>query len=82
MKLTLGMLWSLFKRLRIEVISEEGESSEMGLLAWLKKMTADYDGVEIKNFKERYIFFYLFIFFFKLFILCHKYSYFLFFYFF
>ena len=53
MKLTLGMLWSLFKRLRIEVISEEGQSSEMGLLAWLKKMTADYEGVDVKNFKER-----------------------------
>lgn len=55
MKLTLGMLWSLFKRLRIEVISEEGQSSEMGLLAWLKKMTADYDGVDIRNFKERFV---------------------------
>ena len=47
-------MWSLFKKLRIEVISEEGQSSEMGLLAWIRKMTEGYDGVEIKNFKDSF----------------------------
>jgi len=53
-KLTLGVLWSLFRRLRIEVISEGEQSSEMGLLAWIKKMTDGYLGVDIKNFKESF----------------------------
>jgi len=53
-KLTLGVLWSLFRRLRIEVISEGEQSSEMGLLAWIKKMTDGYAGVDIRNFKESF----------------------------
>jgi len=52
-KLTLGLLWSLFRRMNIENISEEGKSSEDGLLLWIQKMTADYDHVNVENFKDR-----------------------------
>eukprot|EP01095_Lingulamoeba_sp_RSL-Kostka_P006826 TRINITY_DN2158_c0_g2_i1.p1 TRINITY_DN2158_c0_g2~~TRINITY_DN2158_c0_g2_i1.p1 ORF type:complete len:969 (+),score=438.61 TRINITY_DN2158_c0_g2_i1:88-2994(+) len=53
-KLTLGLLWSLFKKIRIESIEAEGQSSEDGLLAWLRKMTQEYDGIEITDFKESF----------------------------
>jgi hypothetical protein len=53
-KLILGLLWSLFRRMNIENISEEGKSSEDGLLLWIQKMTADYDHVHVENFKDRY----------------------------
>jgi len=55
MKLTLGLLWSLFRRLRIETIrSEEGHSSEDALLSWLRKMTEEYPHVKISSFKESF----------------------------
>lgn len=54
LKLILGMLWSLFRKLRIAAISEDGKSSEDGLLLWVKKMTAGYPGVNITNFKESF----------------------------
>ena len=50
-KLVLGTLWSLFRKLRLESIQEEGKSSEDGLLLWIRKMTDGYDGVNVTNFK-------------------------------
>jgi cortexillin 1/2 len=38
-KLILGMLWSLFRRFKIQTISEADKSSEEGLLLWVKGMT-------------------------------------------
>eukprot|EP01104_Vermistella_antarctica_P002503 TRINITY_DN12740_c0_g1_i1.p1 TRINITY_DN12740_c0_g1~~TRINITY_DN12740_c0_g1_i1.p1 ORF type:complete len:898 (+),score=381.01 TRINITY_DN12740_c0_g1_i1:140-2833(+) len=54
LKLILGLLWSLFRRLRIQTIAAEGKSSEDGLLAWIRKMTDGYDGVSITNFKNSF----------------------------
>lgn len=54
LKLILGMLWTLFRTLRIVTIKEEGHSSEDALLLWVKKMTAGYDGVNITTFKESF----------------------------
>jgi len=54
LKLILGMLWTLFRKLRIANITEEGRSSEDGLLLWVKKMTADYPGVNINSFKDSF----------------------------
>jgi hypothetical protein len=54
LKLILGMLWTLFRTLRIATIKEEGHSSEDALLLWVKKMTSGYDGVNITNFKESF----------------------------
>lgn len=53
-KLILGTLWSLFRRLRIQTISEEGKSSEDGLLLWIKKQTQDYQGVNVTSFKDSF----------------------------
>lgn len=53
-KLTLGVLWSLFKKIRIESINAEGESSEDKLLTWLRQMTNGYDGVDITDFRESF----------------------------
>eukprot|EP01094_Clydonella_sp_ATCC50884_P018825 TRINITY_DN355_c0_g1_i1.p2 TRINITY_DN355_c0_g1~~TRINITY_DN355_c0_g1_i1.p2 ORF type:complete len:915 (-),score=491.82 TRINITY_DN355_c0_g1_i1:298-3042(-) len=53
-KLTLGTLWSLFRRMNIESISAEGKSSEDGLLLWLQKMTEDYQNVSIQDFKDSF----------------------------
>jgi len=49
-KLLLGLLWSLFRRLRIQTISEEDKSSEEGLLLWVKKVTDGYKGVHVDKF--------------------------------
>jgi cortexillin 1/2 len=54
LKLILGMLWTLFRALRISSIKEGGHSSEDALLIWVKKMTEGYDGVNITNFKESF----------------------------
>lgn len=55
LKLTLGLLWSLFRRLRIDTIKDDsGKSSEDGLLSWLRKMTEGYPNVNITSFKESF----------------------------
>jgi len=54
LKLTLGLLWSLFRKLRLGAIVEGDKSSEDGLLLWVKKMTAGYKGVNINGFKDSF----------------------------
>lgn len=54
LKLILGLLWSLFRKLRLASINEEGKSSEDGLLLWVKKMTSGYKGVNITDFKNSF----------------------------
>lgn len=54
LKLVLGMLWTLFRTLRIQSIKDEGHTSEDALLHWVKKMTADYDGVNVTDFKTSF----------------------------
>lgn len=56
LKLTLGCLWSLFRKLRIDTIKDTatGKSSEDGLLSWLKKMTEGYPHVNITSFRESF----------------------------
>eukprot|EP01100_Stratorugosa_tubuloviscum_P001307 TRINITY_DN128_c1_g3_i1.p1 TRINITY_DN128_c1_g3~~TRINITY_DN128_c1_g3_i1.p1 ORF type:complete len:922 (-),score=520.52 TRINITY_DN128_c1_g3_i1:182-2947(-) len=55
LKLILGLLWSLFRKLRIEqVVSSEGQKIEDGLLLWVQKMTEGYNGVHIENFKHSF----------------------------
>ncbi|GAM21064.1 hypothetical protein SAMD00019534_042390, partial [Acytostelium subglobosum LB1] len=53
-KMILGFLWTLYRKYRIAVISEGDKSSEEGLLAWVKKTTDGYDGVNITNFKNSF----------------------------
>eukprot|EP01112_Ceratiomyxa_fruticulosa_P010546 TRINITY_DN279_c0_g1_i1.p1 TRINITY_DN279_c0_g1~~TRINITY_DN279_c0_g1_i1.p1 ORF type:complete len:507 (+),score=143.45 TRINITY_DN279_c0_g1_i1:589-2109(+) len=53
-KLILGFLWTLYRRYRIAVISEGDKSSEEGLLAWCKRTTEDYEGVNIAHFKTSF----------------------------
>lgn len=54
LKLILGLLWSLFRKLRLAVFQEEGKSSEDGLLNWVRQMTAGYKGVNINTFKDSF----------------------------
>lgn len=51
LKMILGFLWSLFKIYKIQTIKHEDKSSEEGLLAWVKKATEGYPGVNIESFK-------------------------------
>jgi len=55
-KYVLGLLWSVFRKLRdvqLGVSEESGSNDEQAaLLQWVKKMTEGYDGVEIKGFKD------------------------------
>eukprot|EP01098_Paradermamoeba_levis_P010222 TRINITY_DN42_c0_g1_i10.p1 TRINITY_DN42_c0_g1~~TRINITY_DN42_c0_g1_i10.p1 ORF type:complete len:834 (+),score=340.43 TRINITY_DN42_c0_g1_i10:50-2551(+) len=53
-KLLLGLLWSLFRRLRIQTINTEDKSSEEGLLLWVKKITEGYYGVNIDKFNNSF----------------------------
>ncbi|GAM29293.1 hypothetical protein SAMD00019534_124690 [Acytostelium subglobosum LB1] len=53
-KMILGFLWTLYRKYRIQVISEGDKSSEEGLLAWVKKTTDGYAGVNITNFKASF----------------------------
>jgi hypothetical protein len=53
-KLILGMLWSLFRRFKIQNIEQGDKSSEEGLLLWVKQTTAGYDGVHITNYSESF----------------------------
>jgi hypothetical protein len=54
LKLILGMLWSMFRRLKLNVIEVDGEKSELGLLSWIRTMTEGYDGVNITTFKDSF----------------------------
>mmetsp|Transcript_52280 Transcript_52280/g.131261 ORF Transcript_52280/g.131261 Transcript_52280/m.131261 type:complete len:917 (-) Transcript_52280:79-2829(-) len=54
LKLILGMLWSMFRRLKLSVIEVDGEKSELGLLSWIRTMTEGYDGVNITTFKDSF----------------------------
>jgi len=54
-KYVLGLLWSVFRKLRdVQLgVSEESNSDEtQALLQWVRKMTEGYEGVEIKGFKD------------------------------
>nr|Q9Y0T3.1 RecName: Full=Cortexillin-2; AltName: Full=Cortexillin II [Heterostelium album PN500]AAD40021.1 cortexillin II [Heterostelium pallidum] len=53
-KMILGFLWTLYRKYRISVINEGDKSSEEGLLAWVKKTTDGYSGVNITNFKASF----------------------------
>jgi len=45
-KLLLGLLWSLFRKLRIATLGDGGKEED-GLLMWVKKTTEGYNGVKI-----------------------------------
>jgi len=51
--LILGFFWTLFKKYRIQTIKQDGESSEAGLLLWVKKQTEDYD-VAVESYKHSF----------------------------
>eukprot|EP01132_Coremiostelium_polycephalum_P002135 gene2135-2632_t len=53
-KMILGFLWTLYRKYRISVINEGDKSSEEGLLAWCKKTTDGYKGVNIQSFKASF----------------------------
>jgi len=53
-KLILGLLWVLYRRYRISVISVQDKSSEEGLLLWVKHVTESYPGVQIDNFRNSF----------------------------
>ncbi|EGG14630.1 cortexillin II [Cavenderia fasciculata] len=53
-KMILGFLWTLYRKYRIAVINEGDKSSEEGLLAWCKKTTDGYKGVNITTFKQSF----------------------------
>lgn len=53
-KLILGLLWSVFRRLRNEQLNvgDSAKEEEQALLAWVKEQTKGYKGVEIKGWKD------------------------------
>ena len=53
-KLILGLLWSLFRRFKIQTIETEDKSSEEGLLLWIKQQTEGYEGVSILNYADSF----------------------------
>jgi len=53
-KLVLGLLWTLYRKYRIAVITHQDKSSEEGLLLWCKNVTDGYNGVHIENFKTSF----------------------------
>jgi len=53
-KLILGLLWILYRKYRIAVITHQDKSSEEGLLLWCKNVTEGYAGVNIENFKQSF----------------------------
>jgi len=53
-KMVLGLLWTLYRKYRIAVISVQDKSSEEGLLLWVKNVTDGYKGVNIENFKTSF----------------------------
>jgi len=57
LKLTLGMLWSSFRKLALGGFGEEGSKGgkpEDDLLEWIRSMTKDYEGVDVQNFKTSF----------------------------
>lgn len=55
-KLILGLLWSLFRRFKIQTISTDNKSSEEGLLLWVKSITvAPQTTTTTKNNPKRYV---------------------------
>lgn len=53
-KMVLGLLWTLYRKYRIAVITHQDKSSEEGLLLWCKNVTDGYKGVQIDNFKTSF----------------------------
>jgi len=53
-KLILGLLWTLYRKYRIAVITHQDKSSEEGLLLWCKNVTDGYAGVQIESFKQSF----------------------------
>jgi len=55
MKLILGLLWSMFRQVKLGVLGGgDAKTAERGLLDWIREMTAGYEGVNIVNFKESF----------------------------
>eukprot|EP01088_Endostelium_zonatum_P014199 TRINITY_DN3010_c1_g1_i1.p1 TRINITY_DN3010_c1_g1~~TRINITY_DN3010_c1_g1_i1.p1 ORF type:complete len:843 (-),score=254.76 TRINITY_DN3010_c1_g1_i1:738-3266(-) len=59
LKLTLGMLWSSFRKLALGTLAEgaeggKGSKPEDDLLEWIRSMTKDYEGVDVQNFKNSF----------------------------
>jgi len=52
--LILGFFWTLFKKYRIQTIKQDGESSEAGLLLWVKKTTDGYPDCNIESYKHSF----------------------------
>src|SRR5262245_61925711 len=51
-KLILGLVWSLFRALRMKSLEGPGQSSlEESLLKWVREQTAGYEGVNVTDFK-------------------------------
>jgi cortexillin 1/2 len=53
-KLVLGMIWTLFRKYRISVISTDDKSSEEGLLLWVKNTTSSYKNVHVEKWKTSF----------------------------
>jgi len=53
-KLVLGLLWVLYRKYRIAVITHQDKKEEEGLLLWCKNVTTGYHGVQIENFKTSF----------------------------
>lgn len=52
--LILGFFWTLFKKYRIQTIKQDGESSEAGLLLWVKKTTDGYPDCNVESYKHSF----------------------------
>lgn len=55
-KLILGFLWMLFRKFRIAKMmgADNIDSTTEGLLSWVKEITKDYKGVNIRDFKNSF----------------------------
>lgn len=53
-KMTLGLLWILYRKFRIATISVQDKSSEEGLLLWVKTVTDGYADVHVENFRTSF----------------------------
>jgi len=57
LKLILGLLWSLFRKVRISAMGGEGDakgSEESSVLKWVREMTEGYPNVHIHAFKDSF----------------------------
>lgn len=56
LKLILGLLWSLFRKVRISAMGgeETGKGEESGVLKWVREMTEGYPNVYIHTFKDSF----------------------------